>query len=278
MTVSREDLEFFDQNGYVVLRHVVPENLLTPVIDAIWRFLEMDPDTPDTWYRGGPRVGALVEMHQHQALWDTRQYPAVHEAFAAILGTEKLWVSMDRCGMKPPRNLKYPEFDDPGFIHWDIDTSVLSQHDFGVQGVLYLTDTTEDMGGFQCVPGFHRNLAEWIAEQPTDCDPYYPDLSRLPAGMSVERVAGNAGDLIIWSHFLAHGNGHNVSDRPRLAQYIKMRPAQDDEAERQERVACWREHRPPAPWLGDPGKREQLHGVTAELTPLGRKLLGLDRW
>src|SRR5579871_4245663 len=103
MAVSREDIEFFHEYGYVVVRRAVPEHLLSPVVDAIWNFLEMDPGDPATWYRGGPRVGALVEMHQHQALWDTRQYPAVHEAFAAILGTEKLWVSMNRCGMKPPR-------------------------------------------------------------------------------------------------------------------------------------------------------------------------------
>src|ERR1700678_1773008 len=108
MTVTCEDVEFFQENGYVVIRNVVPERLLAPVADAIWQFLEMDPNDPETWYRGGPRVGALVEIHQHQALWDTRQWPAVHEAFAAILGTEKLWVAMDRAGMKPPRNPKYP--------------------------------------------------------------------------------------------------------------------------------------------------------------------------
>ena len=41
-------------------------------------------------------------MYQHQALWDNRQYPKVHQAFAEILRDEKLWVSLDRANMKPP--------------------------------------------------------------------------------------------------------------------------------------------------------------------------------
>ena len=60
-----------------------------------------------------------------------------------------------------------------------------------------------------------------------------------------------------------------------------MSPAGDDEAVRQERIACWRERRAPARWAKDiPEKyrdREQSN-APAELTPLGRKLLGLDLW
>ncbi len=278
MTVlSAEDLNFFHENGYVVVREAVPQRLLKPVIDVIWQFLDMDPNDPDSWYSGEPREGSLVHVHQHQALWDTRQYPRVHQAFAEIFGTERLWVSMDRAGMKPPRNPKYPSHDYPGFIHWDIDTRTLPTP-FGLQGVLYLNDTGIDQGGFQCVPGFHKNLDAWIAAQPADRDPHYPDLDCLPPGMKVTQVPGSAGDLVIWDHLLAHGNADNLSQTPRLAQYIKMNPPFGGEAERLERIACWRERRPAESWAGDRQQREQKYGVTAELTPLGRKLLGLDPW
>jgi hypothetical protein len=275
--LSAEDLRFFHENGYVVVREAVPQHLLQPVIDVIWQFLEMDPNDPDSWYSDEPRVGSLVHVHQHQALWDTRQYPRVHQAFAEIFGYERLWVSMDRAGMKPPRNPKYPAHEYPGFIHWDIDTRCLPIP-FGVQGVLYLNDTDIDQGGFQCVPGFHKNLEAWIAAQPPDRDPHYPDLSRLPDGMKVTQIPGKAGDLVIWDHLLAHGNAPNLSQTPRLAQYIKMNPPVGGEEERLERIACWRERRPAETWAGDERQREQRYGVTAELTPLGRKLLGIDPW
>jgi ectoine hydroxylase-related dioxygenase (phytanoyl-CoA dioxygenase family) len=227
----------------------------------------------------------MVEMYQHQALWDNRQNPRIHEAFVDLFGTEKLWVSLDRASMKPPPHPDHPEYDHKGFTHWDTDTSKLPQP-FGVQGVLFLTDTTEDMGGFQCVPGFHKNLEAWIAEQPADRNPFAPDLDRLPEGMKVTPIPGKAGDFLIWNKLLAHGNGHNVSDRPRLAQYISMGPAPtspltpEQEERRQDRIRRWQNRLGPTgkAFPGDPRRTEELHGRTAELTPLGRKLLGIDLW
>ena len=89
-----------------------------------------------------------------------------------------------------------------------------------------------------------------------------------------------AGDMVIWGTLLPHGNGHNVSDRVRLAQYIMMNPAEENNEElRQARIECWRANRPPAAtaFPGDP-RGIEYGKPPADLTPLGRKLLGLDRW
>src|SRR2546421_514088 len=82
-----------------------------------------------------------------------------------------------------------------------------------------------DMGGFQCVPGFHKNLEEWIATQPADRNPKIPDLSTLPPGMKVTPIPAKQGSMIIWINTLLHGNGHNRGNRPRFSQYISMFPA-----------------------------------------------------
>jgi len=277
--LNQRDLDFFEENGYVVVPHAVPQENLDAVIAAIWGFLEMNPDDPEDWYREPHRTGGMVEMYQHQALWDNRQYPRVYDAFVDILGEGKLWVSIDRACMKPPSHPAHPAYDHKGFTHWDVDTSKLPLP-LRVQGVLCLTDTTADMGGFQCIPGFHRVLEEWIKTQPPDRNPRAPDLNCLPEGMSVQPIPGKAGDLIIWNRLLAHGNGHNTSPRPRLAQYINMFPAPANEEARQERIHRWRNRLPAKgdPFPGDARRKEELCGTTAELTPLGRKLLGLDVW
>jgi len=99
--------------------------------------------------------------------------------------------------------------------------------------------------------------------------------------LEVKPIPGKAGDLLIWHWLLAHGNGRNVADRPRLAQYISMSPAREDNEEyRQDRIRKWQERLSPdgRAFPGDPRGLEQMHGKTAELTPLGRKLLGVDSW
>ena len=282
--LSKADRAFWEENGYVIVPNAVPQENLDRMVEAIWWFLDMDPEDSETWYKHKPftrdnrcspiSAGGMVEMYQHQAIWDNRQHPKVYQAFAEIWGEEKLWVSLDRANMKPPAREDKPDWNNRGMIHWDLDTSQ-QPIQFGVQGVLYLTDTAEDQGGFQCVPGFNNTFEEWVKTQPEDRNPHNPDL----AGLDVKVIPGKAGDLLIWHRLLAHGNGHNTSDKPRLAQYITMSPARtDDEEARQARVTSWQERRPMPNWPGDPRAWEQEKQQMAELTSLGKKLLGVDPW
>ena len=282
--LNKEDWDFWNENGYVVVHDAVPQGNMDAMVDALWEFLEMERDDPEDWYRYKPytredkcspiSASGMVEIYQHQALWDNRQYPKVHQAFSEIWDTEHLWVSLDRANMKPPDRADQPDWQNKGMIHWDTDTSV-EKVPFGVQGVLYLTDTAENQGGFQCVPGFHNRFQEWVKTQPKDRNPQQPDMT----GLEVKSISGNAGDLVIWHRLLAHGNGHNRSDKPRMAQYISMSPASDrGEAERQERIQAWQECRPTPHWPGDPRDWEHRHQEPAVLTDLGKKLLGLELW
>ena len=100
-------------------------------------------------------------------------------------------------------------------------------------------------------------------------------------GYSITRPRLSAGDLLVWTSLLLHGNGHNTSGKPRLCQYITMNPAaEDDEALRQTRINCWRNRLPPPgrAFPGDPRKIEEQVGQPPDLTPLGRRLLGLEAW
>ena len=273
--LTQEDFAFWDANGYVVIHDVVPTKNLQAVVEEVWSFLGMSPDDPDDWYREPARRGGMVEMYQTQGLWDNRQHPRVHQAFAEIWGTPKLWVSMDRANCNLPHSEDQPDWQHKGMVHWDTDTSK-RPIPFGVQGVLYLEDTAEDQGTFQCVPGFHRHFEDWVREQPEDRDPRRPDLE----GLDVQKIPGKAGDLLIWHRLLAHGNSANHTDKPRLAQYISMSPAHDsNEAACQQRVQMWQERLSPdgSAFPGDERRWEQTN-EPAELTVLGRRLLGLDRW
>jgi Phytanoyl-CoA dioxygenase (PhyH) len=279
--LSEGDWRFWGENGYVIIPDAVPQENLDAVINLLWEFQEMDSQDPNTWYRNPARAiqmvelknSGMVEVYNHQALWNNRQYPRVYDAFVDIWGTKKLWVTIDRANLNVPSR---PGYEFRGFIHWDIDTS-LDPLPINVQGVLALNDATEEMGGFQCVPDLYRNLKDWVKDQPPGRDPFKPDIS----GFEVVKVASKAGDLLIWDSRLPHGIRENRSDRPRLAQYISLFPApQDDEELRQWRIESWRHRVAPEghAFPGDPRNWEQTRYKRADLTELGEKLLGLKSW
>jgi len=282
--ITEKDRAFFRENGYLLVKGVVPKENCDRVIDAIWDCLDTDRSNPDNWYKPPKGVlsgGGMVEMYHHQTMWDNRQHPNVHQAFAELLGEEKLWVSLDRVNMKPPVREAHRELD-YSFIHWDTDTSKLPEfplpHPYGLQGVLYLADTATNQGGFQCVPGIYRNLEAYLKAQPADRNPTVPDLT----GYEVEAIPGEAGDLLIWDVLLPHGNGRNFAETPRYAQYITMFKVNPSRLENvQARIDCWENRKGPSgpAFPGDPRNWEQnTFEGPPELTPLGRKLLGLDSW
>lgn len=279
--LSEEDWAFWRHNGYVIIKNAVPAENVQPMIDLIWEFEEKDPHDPDTWYQAPLReikmkelVGSgMVEMYNMPQMWANRQHPRVYNSFVDIWGLEELWVTIDRANLNLPIR---PGHEFKGFIHWDIDTS-LAQPPVNVQGVLSLTATNAETGGFQCVPQLYREFDEWVKKQPKDRNPFQPDIS----GFTLEQVNTEPGDLLIWDSMLAHGIRPNRSARPRLAQYISMTPAQEDKKElRQWRVKSWQERIAPEgyPFPGDPRGWEQKQPGAANLTELGEKLLGLKDW
>jgi hypothetical protein len=272
-----------DDKGYLVVSVGLPHELLEAVAADIWHHVGASPDEPATWYQPdvvNPRAG-MVEMYQYQSMWDVRQHPALHDVFSAVHGTPELWVSLDRVAFKPPVTEDHPEFDSAGFIHWDTDINQYPDIPFHVQGVLALVDCEADMGGFQCVPDVYRDLPAFVdryrAEGPV---PSRPDYS----GYEVRRVALRAGEIAIWSSTMLHGNGRNTSNRVRMAQYVTMNPPPADPqprlSSREERVAAWRGNAPGpgTSFYGDARRIEEQRPAPAELTQLGRHLLGLDAW
>lgn len=280
--LSEEDWKHWITWGYVVVENAVPEENIANLRDLLWEFQEMDPRNPATWFKPQRRDhqmkelnnSGMVEIYNHQYLWDNRQYPRVYNAFVDIWDREALWVTIDRANLNPP-NQGARAFD--GFIHWDSDTS-LDPFPVNVQGVLSLVDTDPEMGGFQCVPELFRTLEKWIKTQPADRNPWRPDI----AGFEVVPVSMKAGDLLIFNSLLAHGVRANRSkDRVRIAQYISMTPADESNtALRDTRVHSWREMEPPQGFAfpGDPREWEKKNAKPAALTELGEKLLGSRSW
>lgn len=280
--LSQSDWKHWTTKGYVIVRQVVPQANVERLVDLLWQFDEKDPDDPSTWYAPQRREHkmtelnntGMLEIYNHQYLWDNRMEQRVYDVFVDIWDREDLWVTIDRANLNPPKKVKG---NPNGFIHWDVDTS-LEPLPIGVQGVLSLMPQDQETGGFQCVPHLFEHFEEWKATQPKDRDPMHPDMT----GLERENIEMEPGDLLIFNSLLAHGVRPNHSaNRPRMAQYISMHPAEPDNApEREERIRLWREQDHPQrdAFPGDPREWERNNAEVAKLNDLGERLLGLRSW
>jgi hypothetical protein len=222
--LTATELDFWDRNGYVILKNAVPKHDCEQAIEAICRFIGIDRYDPETWYKPHPgRQGIMVQLFQDPILEKNRQSAKIRMAYEQLWNRTDIWVSSDRVGFNPPETENW-KFPGPR-LHWDV--SLQLPIPFGLQGILYLADTDANQGALSLVPGFQHRIEAWINSLPPDTDPRRQDLDALG---SIPVVA-SAGDMIIWHQALPHGSSPNTSLKPRFVQYINYDPVQTSEAE-----------------------------------------------
>ncbi|MDE1479709.1 phytanoyl-CoA dioxygenase family protein [Xenorhabdus bovienii] len=269
-------LKSWDDNGYIVIESAVSREQTQKTVDAIFYFLEMDKNDPVNFYntdirsRSGIDEMGRIPFYHHQTLWDNRQSQIIYSVYERIFGIKELLVSIDRVNMNPPVN---DDWKYEGFIHWDIDVSKRPLES-KIQGLLSLTDDDGNSGGFQCVPGFHKVIYEWLSKQPEGYNSRFPDTT----GMKIVSIPLKAGDYVIFHGALPHGNKPNISDKPRLAQYFCCFPRTDlTEQQITERVTAYKQGLPTTSITGKPfpvKKVNQQGTSNINLTELGELLLG----
>lgn len=188
MDDSDNYMDFFNTNGFVVIRDVVSEDDCDQTLDEFWSKNSglVDKSDPATWndfwssqeFAKFSIIGSGASMTHSQL--SNRQNPFVYDVFRRIHQTDKLWVDHDRIGvMRPTIHIKFgdeyldmPEWktidrwlhidcnpftgrtDVAGFDHFN-DVEVNFEKKLFVQGLIALTDAKIDDGGFHCVPKSH---------------------------------------------------------------------------------------------------------------------------
>jgi hypothetical protein len=269
--LTLEDRERLARAGVTVVSGLVRPDLVVEARDAVCAAIGAEYTRPESWYAHEPLDWSVVPVHHAPVFWQVRQEPALHACFASLLGTEKLWVSLDRAAFKVPASPAHPLHLDASILHWDLDPRGAAGGVF--QGMLYLTDTGAGEGAFECVPSIFRNLDAYLAS-------HAGPLVEVPVDLgdhAVVQVPARAGDLVVWSALLPHHGGKNRGVRPRVSMAVTMFPEGSDD-EREERVRCFHGQRAPAWWRGWKGQRDPEEHPPRALTSLGRKLVGIDRW
>jgi len=239
-------LNYFREEGYVVLKNIASEEQVEVSVEGIWDQLEalgsgIKRDDISTWsdenWPGWLHTGFLLShgIPHSKAIWDLRSIPAIREAFAAIWDKkpEEMVTSMDiAIGWRPwwaSKNIEMPRVER---LH--VDQSPRMKKGFHcAQGMLLLRPTSKETGGLQVVPksntpqvqaqlaGRYMTPVDWCELRPAD--PYIVNnRGRL--------ILAEAGDFIIWDSRTIHGgyvgSGHasKAPEFARLAQTICMLP------------------------------------------------------
>lgn len=219
--LTSHELEFWQQNGYIIIRNAVSKTDCDDTIRVICDHIGVDRYDASTWYdQHNDRQGIMVQLFQHPILKKNRLSDKIRKVYEQLWGRTDIFVSTDRVGFNPPETDRY-QFQGPG-LHWDVSLDLPIP--FGLQGILYLADTAEDQGAFTLVPGFHHRIDDWVNSLPKDADPRAQDLYALGA----KPIAANAGDMIVWHQALPHGSSPNTALSPRFVQYINYSPVDEE--------------------------------------------------
>ncbi|MES2382764.1 MAG: phytanoyl-CoA dioxygenase family protein [Bacteroidota bacterium] len=215
--LSADDLLFWEQNGYIVIKQAVTEQQCIDAKNAIWQFLDASEYDENSWYKPHPaKKGLMVVFTEHEALQRTRNSARIRSAYEQLYNSTDIYKTIDKVSFNPPETNKYKFMGSS--LHWDV--SLALPIPYKLQGLLYLNDVSEEGGAFQCVPGFHLQIADWMDHVPTGVDPRSYAISNLKP----VSVAGSAGDFIIWHQALPHCASPNKSKVPRMVQYLTYLP------------------------------------------------------
>lgn len=215
--LTASDLEFWEENGFIVLKNAISLTDCEASRNAIWTFLDMSPHDPASWYKSheGQR-GMMLTFSDHPALNKNRESAVIRKAYEQLYNTTHLYKTIDKVSFNPPvhEGKHFPSGD----LHWDV--SLHQPIPFGLQGLLYLTDCGPDDGAFHCVPGFHQQINEWLLTIPQNITARNYALTAL----NPLPVTGKAGDFIIWHQALPHCAGKNTGTSARMVQYLTYKP------------------------------------------------------
>lgn len=221
---TNKDLEFWNQNGFIVLKNAISKSACEQTRTAIWTFLNKTPDDVASWYTQHPeQKGLMVNFSNHPTLNKNRMAPKIKKAFEQLYQTDKIYKTIDKVSFNPPISVNY-SFMGSG-LHWDV--SLKLPIPFRLQGLIYLSDCGANDGAFHCVPGFHNHIENWMQSVPKNSN------IRELALQTLEPIpiVGEAGDMVIWHQALPHCASPNHGKMPRMVQYLSYFPDEYIEAE-----------------------------------------------
>ena len=148
--ITIDEQTFFMENGYLHVKNVLEGEhlaLIQSEFDRVWE-LEKPPVTQH-------------KLLKHRAFIDLISHAPILERHQAIFGNQTQLLQFDLL-RQGPRNTAMPDYS------WHRDFTMRGDFPLSINTILYLNDTTEEVGPTRVVPGSHRGTDKPTAAQSHD--------------------------------------------------------------------------------------------------------------
>jgi hypothetical protein len=310
-------IESLEENGYVVIPGILSDKECNDNIKLVWKWLEnlgtgIKQNDPQTWkgIKWPTNIHGIIQHHKighTDFAWNVRTHPNVHKVFSKLWNTDKLLVSVDGvCIMKPPELSGYWNRDN---IWFHTDQSYRDSKRKCIQGLVTLEEMSSEDGTLKVLLGshkYHQEFVKYKKEQDSDWKADAANWYKLQKAEldwylkqdDIKEVRINApkGSLVLWDSRTIHQNSPPLKERKnprwRYVIYSCMLPATNIKpTDMAKKLKALKELRMTTHWPYPVylfpekprtyGKVLPTLNIVKELpnlTPLGRKLAGIDQY
>ncbi len=225
--LSPADLEFYAENGYILVRGVFsPEEAeeYRAESHALATRLSAQGNIDATWASARAAVAEAKEtriMHCHNVQFFTACFTKllVNDTFtkvaSQIIGSPNVQLHHTKMFIKPPEN------GSPFPMHQDAPYFPHDRHSM-IAAVCHFDDAPIEKGCLRVVPGSHKlGILEHISE-----GGWHLPFEQYPISSAVPCEA-KAGDVLFFSYLTIHGSGINISDEARTTILVQLRDPED---------------------------------------------------
>ncbi|CAH0689951.1 unnamed protein product [Spodoptera exigua] len=234
--LTPEQKQFYKDNGYIVLKSVLPENELNAISEEYDKlFARKNQDKMESSWVGSDAndrksdatqtVKGIHNLQYHHAVFNTFLFNKVLlDALEDIMETSNIVLHHTKAHLKPPeKGAAYPMHQDYHYFPY--------KHDSMIAAFLHLDAAGPDNGGLFVYPGSHKlGPQEDIGAKESNF--HYVDQTKFPFERAAPVVC-ERGDVVVFSYLLVHGSPCNTSSRPRRMLLLQAAAAEDEPLGRQ---------------------------------------------
>ncbi|MBI1181857.1 MAG: ectoine hydroxylase [Alphaproteobacteria bacterium] len=224
--LSRDQLERFERDGFLVVENVLTEGEVAALIDELELLRASFEGREDPVAIAEPESGELRSVfmvHQiNQAYRRLAHHPNIMDVARQILADE-VYIHQSRINLKP--GFKGKEFYwHSDFETWHVEDGMPAMR--AVSATLPLTENTHYNGPLMLVPGSHRRFVSCIGETPEDNykrslrkqetgTPDNETLKALVDAGGIEAPLVQPGSMLLFDCNTMHGSASNITPFPR---------------------------------------------------------------